>query len=227
MRVQTEEARAEEAKKKAKAEAKKRELRKVQEDNVVRLRLKGEEMERARLRDTEMMAENERMGEEAARKRLAEIEAKKAKIVAMFEAAGGDALEAGMAEKAAADERRMHTEIAMQDARDREKARVKRETAARLNAECMGSVEQQLARRREAAEHERARKAEMARAMVRDVADLKEKEKVIKEKAEERKRAVRDGIVAQMRADATRRFIAGKDDMPEHEVKFNGFSLKA
>jgi hypothetical protein len=49
-------------------------------------------------------------------------------------------MEAGMAQKAADDERRMNLELAKQDARDKEKMRIKKETAARLNAECHASV---------------------------------------------------------------------------------------
>jgi len=30
-----------------------------------------------------------------------------------------------------------------------------------------------------------------------------------------------------MKADATRRWIGGKDDMPEHELKLNGLSAHA
>lgn len=227
VRAQMEEARVAEAKKRAQQAANKRALQKVQEDNVVRLRIKAEEMERARLRDQEMLAENDRVAEERERKRLADIAAHEAKIRAKFEAGGGVALEAGMAVKAAEDERRMHEELAKQDAREREKARVRRETAARLEAERHASVEQQLSRRRQLAEQERARKEEMSRAMVRDVEDLKAKERLMKAKEEAKKRVVRDDIIAQMKADATRRFVGGRDDMPERELRFNGLSLHA
>jgi|AntAceMinimDraft_1070359.scaffolds.fasta_scaffold375637_1 hypothetical protein len=46
-----------------------------------------------------MVAENERLSDVRERQRMAGIEAIKAKIRAKFEAGGGDALEAGMAEK--------------------------------------------------------------------------------------------------------------------------------
>jgi hypothetical protein len=89
------------------------------------------------------------------------------------------------------------------------------------------TVEQQLARRRKLAEDELARKHEMSRAMIRDFADLKTKEKLMLQKAEERKAKVRGEIIGQMKADATRRFVGGKDDMPEHELKFNSLSVHA
>ena len=200
-------------------------LRKVQEDNVVRLRLKAEEMEKARQRDLEMMLENERLAEERVQKRLADIEEHNAKIRAKFEAGGGDALEVGMAVKAAEDERRMNEELAKQDAREKEKERLKRETAARLNAECHASIEQQLERRREEARMERVRKEEMKRAMIRDIEDLKAKEKLIKEKETMAKAARREEVLAQMKADATRRFVSTVDDMPEHEMKFNSLKI--
>ena len=74
VKQQMEDARAAEAKKKASQEANKRMLQQVQQDNVVRLQIKAEEMEKARLRDQEMMATNERVAEERERKRLADIE---------------------------------------------------------------------------------------------------------------------------------------------------------
>lgn len=227
IRQQMLEAAAAEKARKDKIAANKRELQKVQEDNVVRLRLKAEELQKAKERDQQMMRDNERLADEREKARIADIEAHKAKILAKFLAGGGDALETGMAEKAAEDERRMNEELAKQDARDREKARLKRETADRLNAECNASIEQQLANRRDLAAKEAVRKQERARAMTRDIEDLRTKEKLIKQKEEERKKKLRDEIFAQMQADATRRWKGGVDDMPVHEMKFNGMSLHA
>eukprot|EP00740_Mantoniella_antarctica_P001394 CAMPEP_0181358556 /NCGR_PEP_ID=MMETSP1106-20121128/5579_1 /TAXON_ID=81844 /ORGANISM="Mantoniella antarctica, Strain SL-175" /LENGTH=426 /DNA_ID=CAMNT_0023471537 /DNA_START=1 /DNA_END=1281 /DNA_ORIENTATION=- len=227
LRVQMDEAREEAARKREKQAASKRVLQKVQEENISRLKLKALETDQARVRDQEMVAENERLSDVRERQRMAGIEAIKAKIRAKFEAGGGDALEAGMAEKAAEDERRMNVELAKQDVREKEKMRAKKETAARLTAECHASVDQQIAMRRDLAHLERERKKDMATAMLRDIRDLKGKERLIKDRAEEKKHAIRDGIVAQMKADATRRWIGGKDDMPEHELKLNGLSAHA
>ena len=94
-----------------------------------------------------------------------------------------------------------------------------------MDAACNASVDAQIAMRKEVAVAERARKAEAGRAMHADMADLKVKEKLMASKAAEKKLATRAEIVAQMKADAARRFTSGVDEMPERERKFMGLPV--
>lgn len=212
-----------------KAEAKaenKRMLQKVQEDNIRQREIQLLQREKEKEKEIKMQEEYEKLLNEREARRLAELE----KIAEMqrkkFEAGGGAALEAGMAEKAREDERRAKEAMEKQARLEDERARQKKEKQEEMTRACTDAVDEQLRLRAEEIAKEKAAKAMQARIMVQEAEELERKEKNAKVELKKQQRALHEKLVAQMKEDAKRRFLNTVDDMDERERKYQGLQLQ-
>ena len=212
---------------KAKTAANRALLRQTQVENVQRKREQVEALVTAQKADVELARLNEVLLEQRAQARLAALEKVKEMQMKKFLAAGGEALEKGLAERQREDEAKAARELAAANARAEADATLRQLRAREKGLQLRATLGAQLAEREAERERQRRELMVVQRQQKAAEAQLKAEIKREKEAAEATKRSRYAEQVERIRVEKNRRYETFEDHMSGVEKAMQRIYLEA